>query len=137
LETSPQRLANEKDLEKPSAPETDEKLERAKILSSQTDVQRPEPVHIDEEDGFIPIKSPMLGTFYRAPKPDAPPFVEVGQFITNDDVVCIIEVMKLFNMVRAGVRGRVAKICAENTQMVEYQQVLFWVEKTEEGKEPQ
>jgi acetyl-CoA carboxylase biotin carboxyl carrier protein len=79
----------------------------------------------------------MLGTFYRAPKPDAPPFVEVGQFITNDDVVCIIEVMKLFNMVRAGVRGRIAKICAENTQMVEYQQVLFWVENTEEGKEPQ
>ena len=124
VESSPKRLTEEKDSEKPS-------------VSSQTTIQKPEPVHVDEEDGFIPIKAPMLGTFYRAPKPDAPPFVEVGQFITSDDVVCIIEVMKLFNMVRAGVRGRIAKICAENTQLVEYKQVLFLVENIEEGKNPQ
>jgi biotin carboxyl carrier protein len=73
----------------------------------------------------------MLGVFYRSPKPEAPPFVEVGQFVGNDDVVCIVEVMKLFNMVRAGVRGRIAKICAENAQLVEYNQVLFLVEKEE------
>jgi acetyl-CoA carboxylase biotin carboxyl carrier protein len=78
----------------------------------------------------------MLGTFYRAPKPDAPPFVEVGQLVTKEDVVCIIEVMKLFNMVRAGVRGRIAKICAENAQLVEYKQVLFLLENIEEGKNP-
>jgi acetyl-CoA carboxylase biotin carboxyl carrier protein len=105
-------------------------------LPSQTTVQKPEPVHIDEEDGFIPIKAPMLGTFYRAPKPDAPPFVEVGQLVTEEDVVCIIEVMKLFNMVRAGVRGRIAKICAENAQLVEYKQVLFLLENIEEDKNP-
>lgn len=134
--SSRKRLTKENDSEKPSVPETDEKLESVKIPSSQTYIQKPEPVHIDEEDGFIPIKAPMLGTFYRAPKPDAPPFVEVGQFITNDDVVCIIEVMKLFNMVRSGVRGRIVKICAENTQMVEYRQVLFLVENIEEGKNP-
>jgi len=124
LESSPQRLTKEKDLEKPSVP----------LLSPQTDVQKPGPVPIDAEDGLIPIRAPMLGVFYRAPKPDAPPFVEVGQFITNDDVVCIIEVMKLFNMVRAGIRGRIAKICAQNTQLVEYKQVLFLVENIEEEK---
>ena len=125
LESSPNSLTKEKDFEKPSVP-----------LLSQTTVQKPEPVPIDEEDGFIPIKAPMLGTFYRAPKPDAPPFVEVGQLVTKEDVVGIIEVMKLFNMVRAGVRGRIAKICAENAQLVEYNQVLFLLENIEEGKHP-
>jgi acetyl-CoA carboxylase biotin carboxyl carrier protein len=81
-----------------------------------------------EDEGFIAIKAPMLGTFYRAPKPGAPPFVEVGRRVSADDSVCIIEVMKLFNTVKANVRGRIAKICAENGQMVEYQQTLFLVE---------
>jgi acetyl-CoA carboxylase biotin carboxyl carrier protein len=87
------------------------------------------------EKGLIPIRAPMLGTFYRTPKPGAPPFVEVGSFVEEDDPVCIIEVMKLFNTVRAGVRGRIAKICAEQGQMVEFQQTLFWVEKAN-GKGP-
>jgi acetyl-CoA carboxylase biotin carboxyl carrier protein len=87
-----------------------------------------------EAEGLTPIQAPMLGTFYRAPKPDAPPFVEVGQFVTEEDVVCIIEVMKLFNTVKAGLRGRIAKICAENAQLVEYKQVLFLVEETPEDK---
>jgi acetyl-CoA carboxylase biotin carboxyl carrier protein len=56
----------------------------------------------------------------------------VDQFVTEEDVVCIIEVMKLFNTVKAGVRGRVAKICAENAQMVEYKQVLFQIEEASE-----
>ena len=86
-----------------------------------------------EEDGFVAIKAPMLGTFYRAPKPGAPPFVEVGQQVSADDSVCIIEVMKLFNTVKANMRGRIAKICAENGQMVEYQQTLFLVD-TGDGK---
>ena len=84
-----------------------------------------------EEKGFIAIKAPMLGTFYSAPKPGTPPFVEKGRLISEDDSVCIIEVMKLFNTVKAGIRGRIAKICAENGQMVEYQQTLFLVEEVE------
>jgi len=87
---------------------------------------------LPEEEGGLAIRAPMLGTFYRAPKPGAPPFVEAGQFVTEEDVVCIIEVMKLFNTVKAGVRGRVAKICAENAQMVEYKQVLFQIEEASE-----
>ena len=92
------------------------------------DIQQPSDL---EENGFIAIKAPMLGTFYSAPKPGAPPFVEVGRLVSEDDSVCIIEVMKLFNTVKANVRGRIAKIYAENGQMVEYQQTLFLVEELE------
>ena len=78
----------------------------------------------------------MLGTFYSAPKPGAPPFVEIGQLVREDDTVCIIEVMKLFNTVKAGLQGRIIKILAENAQMVEYQQTLFLVEEVSDGKKP-
>jgi acetyl-CoA carboxylase biotin carboxyl carrier protein len=94
----------------------------------------PQPADLEEE-GFVAIKAPMLGTFYSAPKPGAPPFVELGQEITEDDSVCIIEVMKLFNTVKANVKGRIAKIYAENGQMVEYQQTLFLVEELEGAAE--
>ena len=79
-------------------------------------------------DGLIPIQSPLLGTFYRGPKPGAPSFVEVGSRVTKNDTVCLIEVMKTFTTLKSGVDGRIAKICAENAQMVEYQQILFLVE---------
>ena len=104
-------------------------LETSITDSPQKDLQRPAPIFQFEDENLLAIRAPMLGVFYRASKPDAAPFVEVGQFVTHDDVVCIIEVMKLFNMVRAGVRGRIAKICAENAQLVEYNQVLFFIEK--------
>lgn len=97
-------------------------------------VPSPRPAHKEEviPEGLTAIRSPMLGTFYRAPKPDAPPFVKEGQLVSEDDVVCIIEVMKLFNTIKAGVRGRIAKICAENAQLVEYKQVLFLIEEGSE-----
>ena len=98
--------------------------------------QREEPSLHLEEEGLTPIKSPMLGTFYRAPKPGAPPFVQVGQVVSEDDTVCIIEVMKLFNTIKAGVRGRIAKVCVENAQMVEFQQTLFLVEEIAEEESP-
>ncbi|NQU13495.1 MAG: acetyl-CoA carboxylase biotin carboxyl carrier protein [Desulfobacteraceae bacterium] len=106
--------------------------EKAAVLA--TEVEPPEEPSGVEEEGFITIKAPMLGTFYRAPKPGAPPFVEEGQLVTEEDTVCVIEVMKLFNTVKAGVRGRIAKVCAENSQMVEYRQTLFLVEADEEGQ---
>jgi len=82
----------------------------------------------DETEGLIPIQAPMLGTFYKAPKPGAPPFVEVGQWVSEEDTVCIIEVMKLFSTIKAGVRGRIVRICAEDGQMVEFKQTLYCVE---------
>jgi acetyl-CoA carboxylase biotin carboxyl carrier protein len=88
----------------------------------------PSPTSEKAMEGLVAIKAPMLGTFYRTPKPGAPPFVEVGAMVGKDDPLCIIEVMKLFNTVKAGVQGRIARICAEQGQLVEYQQVLFLIE---------
>jgi acetyl-CoA carboxylase biotin carboxyl carrier protein len=90
----------------------------------------------DETEGLIPIQSPMLGTFYKAPKPGAPPFVEVGQWVSEEDTVCIIEVMKLFSTIKAGVRGRIVRICPEDGQMVEFHQALFWVDAAGEEAHP-
>ncbi len=81
------------------------------------------------EKGLIPVKSPMLGTFYRSPKPGDPPLVEVGAKVSEETAVCIIEVMKLFSTIHAGTRGRVTKVCAGDGQLVEYDQVLFLIDK--------
>ena len=76
------------------------------------------------------IKSPMVGTFYRAPAPEAPPFVEVGQEISVGQVLCILEAMKLMNEIKSEVKGRVVQILVENAQPIEFGQVLFIVEPT-------
>jgi acetyl-CoA carboxylase biotin carboxyl carrier protein len=76
------------------------------------------------------VPSPLLGTFYRSPKPGAPPYVEVGATVEEDTVVAIIEVMKLMNTVRAGVRGTVTEILPADGSLVEYEQTLLRVRKT-------
>jgi acetyl-CoA carboxylase biotin carboxyl carrier protein len=75
-----------------------------------------------------PVTSPIAGVFYRAPSPDAPPFVEVGQQVSADDVIGIVEVMKLMNTVRAGVAGTVVEVCVDNAELVEFEQVLVRIE---------
>jgi acetyl-CoA carboxylase biotin carboxyl carrier protein len=77
--------------------------------------------------GLLPITAPLLGTFYVAPEPGAPPFVQVGAVITEDTTVGLIEVMKVFNSVRANVKGTIAQVVAQNGQFVEYGQPLFLV----------
>ena len=79
-------------------------------------------------DGMLVIRAPNLGTFYRAPKPGAPPYVEVGQRVEPDTEVCLIEVMKLFAPVRAGLTGIVREIRARDGEMVEFDQALILVE---------
>jgi acetyl-CoA carboxylase biotin carboxyl carrier protein len=76
------------------------------------------------------LPSPLLGTFYRAPKPGAPPFVEVGSQVEADSIVGIIEVMKLMNTVRAGVRGAVAEILVADGALAEYGETLMRVRKS-------
>ena len=76
------------------------------------------------------VVAPLLGTFYRSPKPGAPPFVEVGATVTDDTVVAIIEVMKLMNTVRAGVRGTVIEILPVDGALVEYGEPLLRVRKS-------
>jgi acetyl-CoA carboxylase biotin carboxyl carrier protein len=77
------------------------------------------------------VVAPLLGTFYRAPKPGAPPFVEVGATVEADTVVAIIEVMKLMNTVRAGVRGKVVEILPVDGALVEYGETLLRVRKSD------
>lgn len=75
--------------------------------------------------GQFAVSAPMLGTFYRAPAPDAPPFVDIGRVVEADEPLCIIEVMKLMNTIKAERRGKVAAILAENATMVEFGQALI------------
>jgi acetyl-CoA carboxylase, biotin carboxyl carrier protein len=77
------------------------------------------------------IRSPMVGTFYRAPAPEKPPYVQVGDTVQKGQVVCIIEAMKLFNEIQSEVSGKIVRILVENAQPVEYDQPLFEVEPTE------
>jgi acetyl-CoA carboxylase biotin carboxyl carrier protein len=76
------------------------------------------------------VSSPLLGTYYRAPKPGASPYVEVGSIVEEDTIVGIIEVMKLMNTVRAGVRGRVTQILARDGILVEYGETLLRIAKS-------
>ena len=74
------------------------------------------------------ISSPMVGTFYRSPSPESPSFVEVGQIVEIGQVVCIVEAMKLMNEIKSEIRGKVIEAKANNTEPVEFGQVLFVVE---------
>jgi len=80
-----------------------------------------------EDDNLHKITSPIVGTFYRAPAPDKPPYVQIGDKVEPDTVVCIVEAMKLMNEIQAGVSGEVVKIYVENGQPVEYGQPLFGI----------
>jgi len=92
-----------------------------KILPPAEDVETPEEkLHV--------IKSPLVGTFYRAPAPGAPPFVEEGDIVSPGQVLCIIEALKVMNEIESDVRGKVVKILVENGQPVEYGQPLFLID---------
>ncbi len=75
-----------------------------------------------------PLTSPMVGTFYSAPSPDAEPFVKVGQTVKEGDVVCIVEAMKLMNEIEAEFSGKIVEICVQDGQPVEFGQVLMYIE---------
>jgi len=81
----------------------------------------------DDSAGLVAIKSPMVGTFYAAPSPDAKPFVQVGSNVDDETDVCVIEAMKVFNNIKAETRGTIAKVMVANGQTVEFGTVLFLV----------
>lgn len=91
-------------------------------------VEKPQPKTESSEENYIPIKSPMIGTFYRRSAPDKPAFAEVGDEVTPGKVVCIIEAMKLFNEIESEVSGKIVKVLVEDASPVEYDQPLFLVE---------
>jgi acetyl-CoA carboxylase biotin carboxyl carrier protein len=80
-----------------------------------------------DEAGIAYVKSPMVGTFYRSPSPDSPPFVDVGSKVDEKSVVCIIEAMKIMNEIQAEVKGTIVELLVENGQPVEYGQRIFKV----------
>lgn len=82
-----------------------------------------------KSENIFEVKSPMVGTFYRAPSPDADPYVNVGSTVSPGVVICIIEAMKLMNEIESDVSGKIVKILVENGQPVEYNQPLFHIEK--------
>lgn len=79
-------------------------------------------------DSYITIKSPIIGTFYRKPSPDKPMFVEVGSSISEGDVLCVIEAMKLFNEIESEVSGKIVKVLVDDSSPVEFDQPLFLVD---------
>jgi acetyl-CoA carboxylase biotin carboxyl carrier protein len=102
------------------------------VMPQQLSVAAPaqpaaEPAPVPEKK-YHEVKSPIVGTFYRAPAPDAANYVEVGQNIEEGTVLCIVEAMKLMNEIESDSTGKVVKICVENGKPVEYNQVLFLVE---------
>lgn len=80
-----------------------------------------------KEDSYLQIKSPMVGTFYKSSSPDADDYVKVGDKVNENSVVCIIEAMKLFNEIKAEVKGEIVEILVQEGQLVEYGQPLFLV----------
>lgn len=81
-----------------------------------------------EEDKYITVKSPMIGTFYRKPSPDKAVFVEVGDVIKPGDVTCVVEAMKLFNEIESEISGKIVKVLVDDVSPVEYDQPLFLVD---------
>ncbi len=95
-------------------------------VSSRLEVSKME---ILKNDNSIEVRSPMVGTFYRAPTPDADAYVNVGSHVSPGSVLCIIEAMKLMNEIEADLSGKIVQILVDNAQPVEYNQPLFLIEK--------
>lgn len=84
----------------------------------------------EEKSNLHEIKSPIVGTFYRAPAPDADAYVQVGDVVSAGTVLCIVEAMKLMNEIESDISGKIVKILVENGKPVEYNQPLFLIEKS-------
>ncbi len=88
----------------------------------------PQEAESPEKRGLVAVRSPIVGTFYRRPAPDQPPYVEVGDVVEPGQILCIVEAMKVMNEIPSEVRGRIVEIPVEDATPVEYGQVLFWIE---------
>jgi acetyl-CoA carboxylase biotin carboxyl carrier protein len=95
---------------------------------TQTPAAGTKPEIKEDENTYI-VKSPMVGTFYRAPAPDAPPFINIGDIVEPGKTLCIIEAMKIMNEIKSEVKGKVKDIVVENAQAVEYNQPIIIIER--------
>ena len=107
-----------------SAPIADDQRPKSEPQSGAA--PKPQP-HAAAREGLVPITAPIVGTFYVAPDPQSPPFVSIGDRVDDGSTVGLIEVMKVFASVRAGVSGEIAEIVVTNAQLVEQGEVLFYI----------
>ena len=107
----------------PSAP-----IAATPVVSEQPAAAPPVEKPASENDNYVTIKSPIIGTFYRKPSPDKSNFVEVGSTIGEGDVLCVVEAMKLFNEIESEVSGTIVKILVDDSSPVEFDQPLFLVD---------
>jgi acetyl-CoA carboxylase biotin carboxyl carrier protein len=135
------RIAQENDLEELEVAEGDSRI-RIRLRTAglpiapatmlhavaSAGVARPDSAESAAEKGLVAIESPIVGTFYRAPAPDADPYAEIGEEIEVGQVVAIVEAMKVMNEIQSTVAGRVVSIPVENGEPVEYGQPLFWID---------
>ena len=104
-------------------PQTNPPINQEINLESATEMEND-----SEESNLITIKSPIIGTFYRKPSPDKANFIEIGDSITEGDVLCVIEAMKLFNEIESEYSGKIVKILVDDATPVEFDQPLFLVD---------
>lgn len=108
------------------APITPTQVVETKIEQPKSDDKRH--LNLEDDSKLHTIKSPIVGTFYRAPAPDADPYVNVGDTITKGQVLCIVEAMKLMNEIESDISGKIVKILVENGNPVEFNQPLFLIQ---------
>lgn len=149
------KLLSESDVDEIEIEEEGKKIRVVKhgnTVAARTPVAGPAPVVLAPANGSVPVapstaagppaavpaqaettkyhevKSPIVGTFYRSPAPDAEPFVQVGSTVSTGSVLCIVEAMKLMNEIESDIAGKIVKVLVENGQPVEYDQTLFLIE---------
>ena len=108
----------------------EEAISNPKFIKSEKKAEAGQSQEINEEPGIVIIRSPMVGTFYSAPAPDAEPYVIRGKEVKAGDVLCIIEAMKLMNEIKTDVSGKITDVLVENGQPVEFDQPLFKIQKS-------
>ncbi len=112
-----------------------ERISEAQVITQETKEkpvtaalkQNEQPVEVTKKN-LVAIRSPIVGTFYRSPAPDAAPYVEVGDVVKPGQVVCIVEAMKLMNEIESDVAGKIVQILVKNEEPIEYNQELFLIE---------
>ncbi len=111
-----------------ATPATNAVSDAAPAVAPPVEEAAPPPPAVAASANLVEITSPMVGTFYRAPSPEAAPYIEVGSTVAAGDVLCVIEAMKLMNELECETSGRIVEICVDNAEPVDFGQVLFRVD---------
>ena len=114
------------------APQVGRPAHQAEAPAGAAPAEAPEAL-VEVPEGLIAVRAPMVGSFYLRPSPDQPPFVAVGSTVQADDTVCLVEVMKMFNTVKAEVAGTIERIVVENGKPVQHDQIVMLIQPAKEA----